>query len=59
MTVDIEMARRKDSRGPAPAADDDTEYKPINWKKVFLTPKYIRTSSLELFHRRRGCGWVV
>jgi len=24
---------------------EDTEYKPIDWKKVFLTPKYIRTST--------------
>lgn len=24
---------------------DDTEYRPVNWKRIFLTPKYIRTFS--------------
>jgi hypothetical protein len=41
---DIEMAgmgdQKKKSEGP-----QDTEYQPVNWKKIFLSPKYIRTWS--------------
>ncbi|KAH8203375.1 hypothetical protein TruAng_002470 [Truncatella angustata] len=39
---DVEMAR-KDERpeGAYQNLAEPTEYKPINWKKLFLTPKYI------------------
>jgi hypothetical protein len=36
---DIEMkaiSQRKDT------SPEDTEYRPINWKKILLSPKYIR-----------------
>ncbi|ETS80503.1 hypothetical protein PFICI_08032 [Pestalotiopsis fici W106-1] len=40
---DVEMAKKKNEpTGPLSDADQPpTEYRPINWKKVFLTPKYI------------------
>lgn len=30
-------------KGPKPRSTipDDTEYRPVNWKKIFLSPKYI------------------
>ncbi|KAF2635457.1 hypothetical protein P280DRAFT_192692 [Massarina eburnea CBS 473.64] len=37
MAHDIEMARVNVKGGPP----EDTEYKPVNWKKIFFTPKYI------------------
>jgi hypothetical protein len=37
---DVEMAAPR-RRGTQP---HETEYQPINWKRVFLAPKYIRTS---------------
>lgn len=42
--TDVEMGPQR-KRSAARNVDDseDTEYKPINWKKIFLTPKYIRT----------------
>jgi hypothetical protein len=43
MKDDVEMAKNAPYQN---LADEDvTEYKPINWKKIFLTPKYIRMSS--------------
>lgn len=49
--TDIEMEemrgqRRKDT------TPDDTDYRPINWKKIFFSPKYIRM----LFCRARPGG---
>jgi hypothetical protein len=38
---DIEM---EPVRGQKTTAPDDTEYRPINWKKILLSPKYIRMS---------------
>jgi len=50
MLEDIEMnkmgptaARRKDE---LPDREMDTEYKSIDWRKIFLSPKYIRTRDL-------------
>jgi hypothetical protein len=40
---DIEMSGlgdQKNGEGP-----QDTEYKSVDWKKIFLSPKYIRTLS--------------
>jgi len=38
---DIELARvGEPKKGAAP---EDTDYRPVNWKRIFLTPKYIRT----------------
>jgi hypothetical protein len=38
--TDIEMeAMRGQKKDTVP---DDTEYRPINWRKIFLSPKYIR-----------------
>ena len=38
--TDIEMeAMRGQKRDTSP---DDTDYRPINWKKVLFSPKYIR-----------------
>jgi hypothetical protein len=28
--------------------EEQTEYKPINWRRIFLTPKYIRMSTLNI-----------
>ncbi|KAF9882206.1 hypothetical protein CkaCkLH20_00242 [Colletotrichum karsti] len=36
---DVEMARRNGERKEE--EEKDTEYRPLNWKKIFLTPKYI------------------
>jgi hypothetical protein len=38
---DIEM---EPVRGQKTTAPDDTEYRSINWKKIMLSPKYIRMS---------------
>ncbi|KAJ0350279.1 hypothetical protein COL154_013336 [Colletotrichum chrysophilum] len=38
---DVEMARRNGERKDE--VPEFTEYRPLNWKKIFLTPKYIRT----------------
>lgn len=39
--TDIEMeAMRGQKRDTTP---DETDYRPINWKKVLFSPKYIRT----------------
>jgi hypothetical protein len=43
---DVEMAKKKKDEPTGPYSDSEqppTEYKPIDWKRVFLTPKYIRT----------------
>jgi hypothetical protein len=43
---DIEMeAMRGQKKDSSP---DDTEYRPINWKKIFLSPKYIREAQLSI-----------
>ncbi|KAL0942365.1 uncharacterized protein CTRU02_200251 [Colletotrichum truncatum] len=34
---DVEMARNGEKKG----GEEETEYRPVNWKKIFLTPKYI------------------
>lgn len=41
---DVEMAKKKEDEPNGPYSDlqPPTEYQPINWKKIFLTPKYIR-----------------
>jgi hypothetical protein len=45
---DIEMeAMRGQKKDTTP---DDTEYRSINWKKIMLSPKYIRTASLSQHH---------
>ncbi|KAH7084248.1 snare associated Golgi protein-domain-containing protein [Paraphoma chrysanthemicola] len=36
--VDVEMEAM---RGQKTSAPEETEYRPINWKKIFLSPKYI------------------
>jgi len=44
------MARKDDVESQRGRRDrqadelEDTEYKPINWKRFFFAPKYIRTS---------------
>ncbi|KAK6197683.1 hypothetical protein LQW54_010692 [Pestalotiopsis sp. IQ-011] len=41
---DVEMAKKKkedEPNGPYSDLQPPTEYQPINWKKIFLTPKYI------------------
>lgn len=38
--VDIEMTQMGDT-GRNNGPPDDTEYRPINWKRVFFSPKYI------------------
>jgi hypothetical protein len=36
---DLEASKRKEQ----PGSDlEDTEYKPVNWKRLFLSPKYLR-----------------
>jgi hypothetical protein len=37
---DVEMSRPRGGR--TDDLPEDTEYKPIDWKKLFLSPKYIR-----------------
>jgi hypothetical protein len=45
--TDIEMeAMRGQKKDTTP---DDTDYRPINWKKIFLSPKYIRMRSSVAF----------
>lgn len=39
---DVEMANKGERPGPYNNLEEDTDYKSINWKKIFLTPKYIR-----------------
>lgn len=34
-----QMAQLRDQGPP-----EETEYRPVNWKKILLSPKYIRTS---------------
>jgi hypothetical protein len=34
----VEMTQRRGSRR---AADIETDYQPVNWKRVFLAPKYL------------------
>lgn len=52
MPEDIEMNRMEPAaagKSSAPMERDqepDTEYKPINWRKIFLSPKYIRMRNL-------------
>jgi|TARA_R110002003_G_scaffold42_14_gene3175 hypothetical protein len=43
--VDVEMEAM---RGQQTTAPEETEYRPINWKKIFLSPKYIRKISLSI-----------
>jgi len=39
---DIEMSgMQAQARKEGPP--EETEYRPVNWKKIFLSPKYIRT----------------
>ena len=38
---DVEMQRRQ--RGKNDEDSEDTEYRPINWKRFFFAPKYLRT----------------
>ena len=39
---DIEMSgMQAQARKEGPS--EETEYRPVNWKKIFLSPKYIRT----------------
>ncbi|KAK3936041.1 snare associated Golgi protein-domain-containing protein [Diplogelasinospora grovesii] len=38
MKNDIEMARRPTIRGAPP---EETEYQPVNWKRLFFAPKYL------------------
>jgi hypothetical protein len=46
MAQDIEMARigvgKRNNKENAPK---ETNYQPVNWKKIFLSPKYIRMST--------------
>lgn len=46
---DIEMTRLPDhehkKETKSTGAPDDTEYRPINWKRILFSPKYIRMSS--------------
>jgi hypothetical protein len=43
---DVEMARKDEPSGPYQNLEQPTEYRPINWKKILLTPKYIRMLAL-------------
>lgn len=47
--VDIEMSGMPDKKSQkhTGAPPEETEYRPVNWKKILLSPKYIRTL---LFH---------
>ncbi|KAI1878220.1 uncharacterized protein JN550_000402 [Neoarthrinium moseri] len=38
---DPEMAKNDEPSGPYRDLEQPTDYRPIDWKKVFLTPKYI------------------
>ncbi|CAI6331079.1 unnamed protein product [Periconia digitata] len=38
MANDIEMSSRVGKKGGPP---EETDYKPVNWRRIFLTPKYI------------------
>jgi hypothetical protein len=38
--ADIEMSGMQGRKKGPP---EETEYRPVNWKKIFLSPKYIRT----------------
>lgn len=51
MPDDIEMNRMELSatagkKDELPDREMDTEYKSIDWRKIFLSPKYIRTRDL-------------
>jgi hypothetical protein len=48
MANDIELGEVRGKSKPTGEAPEDTDYKPVNWKRLFLTPKYIRTSLLSL-----------
>jgi len=52
MSEDIEMNRMEPTaagkKDELPDREMDTEYKPIDWKKIFLSPKYIRMRDLAL-----------
>jgi len=41
--ADIEMGSKRERREEE--SDDFTEYQPINWKRVFFAPKYLRAST--------------
>ncbi|TEA17144.1 Golgi apparatus membrane protein TVP38 [Colletotrichum sidae] len=46
MSADVEMARTRTRRGGEEEQQQqqqqlETDYRPLNWKKIFLTPKYI------------------
>lgn len=47
MPEDIEMRSmgRNDGRKGKYDPPEDTDYRPINWRRVFFTPKYIRGCS--------------
>ena len=53
MPEDIEMNRIEPTavgkEHELPDRDMDTEYKSIDWKKIFLSPKYIRTRDFAPF----------
>jgi hypothetical protein len=40
MANDIEMARVGATKKGGPP--EETDYRPVNWRRIFLTPKYIR-----------------
>jgi hypothetical protein len=40
---DVELGTRPRDRKYQEIEEEETEYRPLNWKKIFLTPKYIRT----------------
>jgi hypothetical protein len=50
MPEDLEMNRMEPTaagkRDELPDREIDTEYKSIDWKKIFLSPKYIRMRTL-------------
>jgi hypothetical protein len=48
MADDIELGNVRGKSKPTGEAPEDTDYRPVNWKRVFLTPKYIRTSLLSI-----------
>lgn len=56
---DVEMAKKKkedEPNGPYSDLQPPTEYQPINWKKIFLTPKYIRMFVLLLLLLLHYCS---
>ena len=44
MTSEDDIETQRGRREKQTEVLDDTEYRPINWKRFFFAPKYLRTS---------------